>query len=262
MAEQKKDTDDHLLVGSVVKAFRVLEAFDRPHRSMGFSEISRVTGLEKSAAQRAAHTLWRLGYLDKAPGSGEYRLSLRCQDIGMRFAEANRIVEAVAPYITLLRRKTRASVNLTMLDRTETVFVQRHTTVEMLGNKLGVRARLPAYCTATGIAMLSQLPDADVAAILAESDLKPHMPNTIWQVDDIMQRVRAARHDRFAFGVEEDIASDITLACGFTDPATGDVAALGLSYFSGTTTVEEVQVQARELLISVVDNLARELAGN
>lgn len=259
MTEHKKDTDDHLLVGSVVKAFRVLEAFDRQHRGMGFSEISRVTGLEKSAAQRAAHTLWRLGYLDKAPGSGEYRLSLRCQDIGTRFAEASRIVDAVAPYITLLRRKTQASVNLTMLDRTETVFVQRHTTVDMLGNKLGVRARLPAYCTATGIAMLSRLPDAEVEAILAESDLKPHMPNTVWQVDEIMARIRMARQQRFAFGIEEDIASDITLACGFTDPATGDVAAIGLSYFSGTTTATEVQAQGRDLLISVVDNLAREL---
>lgn len=262
MSELKKDADDHLLVGSVVKAFRVLEAFDRPHRSMGFSEISRVTGLEKSAAQRAAHTLWRLGYLDKAPGSGEYRLSLRCQDIGMRFAEANRIVEMVAPYITLLRRKTVASVNLTMLDRTETVFVQRHTTVDMLGNKLGGRGRLPAYCTATGIAMLSQLPDAEVKAILAESELKPHMPNTIWQVDDILARIRKTREERYAFGVEEDIASDITLACGFTDPATGDVAAIGLSYFSGATTPDEVQAQARDLLISIVDNLARELAGS
>lgn len=262
MAERKKDTDDHLLVGSVVKAFRVLEAFDRPHRSMGFSEISRLTGLEKSAAQRAAHTLWRLGYLDKAPGSGEYRLSLRCQDIGMRFAEANRIVEAVAPYITLLRRKTQASVNLTMLDGAETVFVQRHTTIDMLGNKLGARARLPAYCTATGIAMLSQLPDAEVKAILAQSDLKPVMPNTIWQVDRILERIGETRARRYAFGVEEDMASDITLACGFTDPVTGDVAAIGLSYLSGAMTVEEVQAQARDLLVSVVDNLAGELAGN
>ncbi|GLR52530.1 IclR family transcriptional regulator [Shinella yambaruensis] len=262
MAEEKKDTDDHLLVGSVVKAFRVLEAFDRPHRSMGFSEISRVTGLEKSAAQRAAHTLWRLGYLEKTPGSGEYRLSLRCQDIGMRFAETNRIVEAVAPYISLLRRKTQASVNLTMLDGTETVFVQRHTTVDMLGNKLGVRARLPAYCTATGIAMLARLPDDEVRDVLARSDLRPVMPNTVWQTDRILERIGETRAQRYAFGVEEDMASDITLACGFTDPATGDVAAIGLSYFSGTTSVEEVHAQARDLLVSVVDNLAGELAGN
>lgn len=262
MSEKKQGADDHLLVGSVVKAFQVLGAFDRQHPSMGFSELSRVTGLEKSAAQRAAHTLWRLGYLDKAPGSGEYRLSLRCMDVGMRFADANRIVGAVAPYIGLLRRKTRASVNLTMLDDTETVFVQRHTNVDMLGNTLGVRARLPAYCTATGVAMLSRLPDARIEEILARSDLRPRMPNTIWEADKIMDRIRITREQHYALGVEEDIASDITLACGFTDPVTGDVAAIGLSYFSGTTTVEEVLSEARDLLINVVDNLAGELAGS
>ncbi|PLP56677.1 IclR family transcriptional regulator [Mesorhizobium loti] len=262
MTEAKSDTEDHLLVGSVVKAFRVLEAFDRLHPSMGFSEIARVTALEKSAAQRAAHTLWRLGYLEKAAETGEYRLSLKCQDLGMSFAETNRIVLSVSPYIKMLRRKTTASVNLTMLDGTETVFVQRHTSPEQLGNSVVVRARLPVYCTATGIAMLSQLPDDQIRHILERSDLKPRMPNTVWQIDKIMERIAETRLQRYAFGLEEDVASDITLACGFTDPSTGDVAALGLSYFSGSVTVSEAVAESRDLLIGLVGNLSSELSGN
>lgn len=262
MTEAKSDTEDHLLVGSVVKAFRVLEAFDRLHPSMGFSEIARVTALEKSAAQRAAHTLWRLGYLEKAAETGEYRLSLKCQDLGTSFAETNRIALSVSPYIKMLRRKTSASVNLTMLDGTETVFVQRHTSPEQLGNSVVVRARLPVYCTATGIAMLSQLPDDQIRHILERSDLKPRMPNTVWQIDKIMERIAETRLQRYAFGVEEDVASDITLACGFTDPSTGDVAALGLSYFSGSVTVAEAVAESRDLLVGLVGNLSSELSGN
>jgi IclR family transcriptional regulator, pca regulon regulatory protein len=261
MTKLKPEAEDHLLVGSVVKAFQVLEAFDRFHHSMGFSEIARVTSLEKSAAQRAAHTLWRLGYLTKTAASGEYRLSLKCQDIGMSFAETNRIVLAVSPYIKMLRRKTAASVNLTMLDETETVFVQRHTNPDQIGNTLGIHARLPAYCTATGIAMLSQLPDDRIRSILERSDLKPLMPNTVWEIDKIMQRIADTRLQRYALGVEEDVASDITLACGFTDPATGDLGALGLSYFSGSVTTEEAIAESRDLLVSLTGNLQSELSG-
>ncbi|WP_421590585.1 IclR family transcriptional regulator [Shinella sp. M27] len=258
---EEKEPEDHLLVGSVVKAFRVLEAFDRFHPTMGFSEIARVTKLEKSAAQRAAHTLWRLGYLEKTAATGEYRLSLKCQEIGLSFAETNRIVLSVAPYIKMLRRKTTASVNLTMLDETETVFVQRHTNPDQLGNSLGVRSRLPVYCTATGIAMLSQLPDARIQSILERSDLRPRMPNTVWEPAKIMQRIDETRLQRYAFGVEEDVASDITVACGFTDPSTGDVAALGLSYFSGSVTIEQAVAESRDLLIGLIGNLSSELSG-
>ncbi|MBN9074450.1 MAG: IclR family transcriptional regulator [Rhizobiales bacterium] len=251
--------DDHLLVGSVVKAIQVLEAYDGVRRYMGFSEIARVTGLERSAAQRAAHTLWRLGYLDKAPGSGEYRLSIRCLDLGLRFVEAQRIIERATPYITLLRRKTTGSVNIAMLDGTETVLVQRQTTPEMQGNRLGARARIPAYCTATGIAMMSHLPDDKVDEILARSDLKPIMPNTVWQPSKIKERIAEARARKFALGVEEDMSSDITVACGLVDHVTKDVAAIGVSYISESITLEEALAQSRDLLLSVVSSLATDL---
>ena len=255
----KKTEDDHLLVGSVVKAFQVLEAYDGAHTYMGFSEIARVTGLERSAAQRAAYTLWRLGYLDKAPGSGEYRLSIRCLDLGMRFVDAQRMTDKAVPYISLLRRKTTASVNLTRLDGPEVVFLQRHTTPEMLGNKLGARARMPAYCTATGIAMLAQLPDETIDEILTRSDLKPIMPNTIWEPERIKQRIAETRKRKYAFGVEEDMASDITIGCGFVDRVTKDVAAIGLSFLSESISPEDALQQGRDILLSCVGSLSNDL---
>lgn len=257
-----KDKEDHLIVGSVLKAFKVLEAFDRRHPSMGFSEISRVTGLEKSAAQRAAHTLWHLGYLDKAAGTGEYRLALRCHDVGTRYSDVNRIVNISTPYITFLRKKTSASVNLTMLDGTETVFVQRNTNPDMAGNALGERARLPAYCTATGIAMLSQLDDGLAEDILKQSDPKPLMPNTVWEIEKIMARIKEARFRGFALGIEEDIANDITLACGFCDPLTREVAALGMTYSSERIKADEAIKESRDLLIGLIKNIALDLRTN
>ncbi|AOB25334.1 IclR family transcriptional regulator [Bordetella bronchiseptica] len=251
---------DHLFVNSVAKAFRLLEAFDKSRPTSGFSQAAREIGMEKSAAQRAAHTLWRLGYLDKVGRDGEYRLSRRCLDIGQRYLETNRLVVCTNPYLKFLRRKTNASVNLAMLDGTDTVFPVRYTSQEMLNNDLGERARIPAYCTATGIAIFSAMPDELVREVLERSDLKPLMPNSIWQMDRIMERVELARRDGYVLGVEEDFASDITIACPISDPATGDVAAIGVSYSSEVTAVEQVVQDWCPLVMSTAREVTARLA--
>ena len=58
---------DTLLVQSVEKALRVLQAFDGGTRFLGLTEIAARCGVDKSAAQRFAHTLHLAGYLEKCP---------------------------------------------------------------------------------------------------------------------------------------------------------------------------------------------------
>lgn len=262
-AAASEDTDeevDRLMVGSVRKAFRVLEAFSKARPVMGFSQIAREVGLEKSAVQRAAHTLWKLGYLDKVGRDGEYRLSLRCLDVGQAFQESNNLVQCARPYLRLLRRKLDASINLTMLDGTDTVFVVRYTSPGMLSNDLVGGLRVPAYCTATGIAMMSTLPDQDVHQIIDRSELRPVMPNTVWEPAKIFERVVQCRKDGFALGVEEDFASDITIACPITGPFPGDVAAIGASYSSEKTTPGDVLSECRQMMIGMAAEITGKLA--
>lgn len=250
---------DNLFVGSVAKAFRVLEAFGQGKPMMGFSQIAREVGLEKSAAQRAAHTLWKLGYLDKVGPAGEYRLTKRCLDLGHAFRKSNRIVECAEPYLRFLRRKTDASINLTMLDGPDSMFIIRYTNSAMLSNDLGGGLRMPAWCTATGVAMLSALDDEQIRVILSQSDLKPVMPGTIWETDKIMERIHRSREEGYVLGVEEDFASDITIACAVRDGLTGEIAAIGASYSSETTSVKAVMNGCRQLMMSTAQEIEAKL---
>src|SRR3546814_5630414 len=52
-----------LFIGSVEKAFKVLQAFNGPRRHMTLADICRATGQDRSATQRLTHTLVELGYL-------------------------------------------------------------------------------------------------------------------------------------------------------------------------------------------------------
>ncbi|RAR59292.1 IclR family transcriptional regulator [Paraburkholderia unamae] len=260
-ANSGEDTEvDHLIVGSVIKAFRVLEAFSKARPLMGFSQIARETGLERSAAQRAAHTLWKLGYLDKVGPDGEYRLSMRCLDLSQSYLASHRIVTKARPYLKFLRRKTNATIALTMLDDTNTVQVLRYVSMEMLSNAMDTGTRLPAYCSASGVAILSAMPDATVRQILARSDLKPMMPNTVWHADKIMERVQRSREEGYVLGVEEDFASDITIASAVRDPLTGEVAAICASYSSESVSPEGVIDDCRQMIISTANEIRSNLA--
>src|SRR4051812_42918941 len=64
-----------LFVGSVEKAFQVLEAFRDTHRMMTMAEIARAAGLDRSATQRLVHTMEQLGYLRRQPDAALYGLA-------------------------------------------------------------------------------------------------------------------------------------------------------------------------------------------
>jgi|LNAP01.1.fsa_nt_gb DNA-binding IclR family transcriptional regulator len=250
---------DNLFVGSVAKAFRVLEAFSRAKPMMGFSQIARETGLEKSAAQRSAHTLYKLGYLEKVGRDGEYRLSKKCLLLSQSFLESHRIVAAAKPYLKFLRKKTNASINLTLLDGADTFFAVRYTHPEMLSNELFGGLKVPAYCSATGIAMYSALPEDEVLNTLKTTELKPVMPNTVWDIDDIIKRVNESRVSGFVVGIEEDFASDITIACPIFDAMTNEVGAIGASYSSEYINAEAAILECKQLIVSAANEITNRL---
>src|SRR5579871_5660678 len=61
----KAATEPGWFVSSVEKAFQILRAFEARERSLSLTEISELTGLDKSTAQRFTYTLAALGYLHK-----------------------------------------------------------------------------------------------------------------------------------------------------------------------------------------------------
>ena len=77
MPDGKKLRQDTLFVTSLEKGMLVLEAFSEDRSELGLSDIVKVTGLEKSAAQRYANTLHELGYLEKNAETRRFKPSVK-----------------------------------------------------------------------------------------------------------------------------------------------------------------------------------------
>lgn len=241
MREKKQGRSaDPLMVLSVEKAFRVLSIFSGEKRALSLSQIAAEAGMDVSAAQRFTHTLMTLGYLHKDPASKRFLLTSRTLDLGYAYLRGHPLVATALPYLMHLNRETGETVNLTFYENRQIVFISRFLSHHVLGTDVVIGARLPAYCTAPGIAMLASMDEDEAVAELNASDLKPYTPQTTWQMDRLKEKLRRTQEKGYAVAFEEYYLGDLSVAAAIHTPADGPRAAINLAAPSSRVSPKEM----------------------
>ncbi len=178
---------DTLFVASLEKGFRVLRAFSKGHRELNLrdlslAEIARISGLDKSAAQRFTNTLVQLGYLDKDPQTRRYRPAVGLADFYFAYVLCNRLAESAMPRLIEASKIYNTTVNLCVRDGTEIIYTIRVPNEKATFPATIAGRRMPAYCTAGGVVMLAHSPAETVEDVLANSERKARTSKTVWCV--------------------------------------------------------------------------------
>ncbi|MBC5764653.1 helix-turn-helix domain-containing protein [Ramlibacter sp. GTP1] len=208
---------------------KVLTAFDGSKRHLSLSEIAAITELDNSAAQRFTHTLSALGYLVKDPETRKYELSVRLLDFTYHYLASSELVQRTGPVLQKLARDTEEVCNLTVPDGADIVFVLRYVSRNVMNPNVIVGTRLPSYCTAPGLAILSTWSDEEVDAVLAASRLVKHTPNTITDPRRIKSRLAKIRAAGYAHTQDELYADDISTAAPILDAHGRAIGALNIA---------------------------------
>ncbi|QPC44370.1 IclR family transcriptional regulator [Kaustia mangrovi] len=206
-----------LFVASLEKGLRVLKAFGEDRPSMGLGEIAAATGLDKSAAQRFANTLYELGYLTKDPVTRRYQPGVRLLDLAFPFLCHNRLAEVAIPRLIEAGRVYDTTVNLCQLDGLEIVYTLRIPNEKSAFIATVLGRRMPAYCTAGGVVMLAFRPDEEVEAIVDASDRRPMTRHTIVERDAVLKRIAKARENGYDVGVSQAQPNEISVAAPIFD---------------------------------------------
>lgn len=223
------DAASPLFVQSVEKAMKVLTAFDGSKRHLSLSEIAALTELDNSAAQRFTYTLSALGYLVKDPATRKYELSVRLLDFTYHYLASNELVHRAAPVLQSLARDTEEVCNLTVPDGADIVFVQRIVSRNVLVPNVIVGSRLPAYCTAPGLAVMSTWTADEVAEVLARSELVKHTQRTVTDPRRIKARLARIREAGYAHTEDELYPDDISTAAPVLDASGRAIGALNIA---------------------------------
>ena len=256
-ADKAPRKDDALMVNSVEKAFRVLSAFGRQHQTLNLSQVASETGMDVSAAQRFTHTLTRLGYLRKDAQTKRFELTAKTLDLGYHFVRSSRLLDRAMPYLMHLSKETEETVNLTVREETEIIFVSRFLSRHVLNTDVIIGTRMPAYATAPGIAMLSRLPEDEAMAIIDASDRRAYTPSTTWQREALREKLRQSAAQGYATAFEEVYIGDASIAAVVVDHHGRPEAAVNIATSTSRYSHEEVVSRFSSLVIAAAHAISR-----
>jgi DNA-binding IclR family transcriptional regulator len=245
-----------LYVQSVEKAMTVLTAFDGSKRQLSLSEIAALTGLDMSATQRFTFTLAALGYLLKDAESKKYELSPKLLDFTYHYLTSNDLVSRATPYMQQLGAETEEATNLTVLDDTDIVFVLRIVSRNVFNAHVIVGTRLPAYCTAPGLAILATFDDGEVDDILSRSNLVSYTSSTIYQPRKIKERLARIRKQGYAHAEDEYFVSDISTAAAITNSRGRAIGAVNIAVARPRWNMARDERRFADLVISTASALS------
>ena len=193
----KRPTDDHAAgewLKSVGTALDVLECF-AADSELGVSDIARRLGIAKSTAHRLLTTLGSRGMVEQNPDNGQYRLGIHLYELGQLAHARNGLRHAALPVMREVCRSTGFTVNLSVPDGPDVVFVERLVTQDS-GRLLGhTGRRLPAHCTSSGKVIAAHNPKA--AAARLKAGFPPRASHTVRSASEwnrMLEQVRKVGH--------------------------------------------------------------------
>jgi IclR family pca regulon transcriptional regulator len=242
-ARPRRSDRSSLFVGSVEKAFQVLEAFRDTQRLMSMAEIARAAGLDRSATQRLVHTMEQLGYLRRLPDSPLYGLASRVLRLSYNYLRSREIIGRASPYLLEMTHSLGETSNLQELDGHEIVFLARFPGRHLVNVDFAVGSRLPALFTASGRAMLSKLDAARKREIIRATPLQPVTPQTEVDAKVLLQRIDEAARQGYAIVQNQTVVGDISVAAAITDHDGSPVGAINVSVPATRWTMQRAEGQ-------------------
>jgi IclR family pca regulon transcriptional regulator len=229
---------------SLERGLAILSSFNSDRPLIGVSELSRELDLSRSTAHRYITTLAQLGYLQQDADSRRYRLGPKVLDLGFSAINSMDLREISAPYLRQLSDETQHTVNLAILDGIDVVYIERCRTTgpgqREIDLNLHVGARLPAYCTAMGKAILAFVPEGQLDAVIEKIDFAPRGPNTLTSAGAFREEIARIRESGIAVNNEE-LAYGLRSIAAPIHASSGDViAALNLAVHRTMASMDEL----------------------
>ena len=221
--------EDRLFVQSLQKGLALLEAFGKQPGELSLNELAQLSGIDRSSAQRMAHTLLKLGYLERGPNGRGYTPGRRILDRGFDFLRSRPLVERASPVVVELQRNTGERVDFSLFDETSIVYALRRQSKRETFYATLVGRRLPSQITAGGRACLAHLPDRQVQEILNRCQWRAFTPKTPLEPEPVLTRIAEARRDGFATGQEEMLIGEVVVAAAVLDRNGTPVAAVHIA---------------------------------
>lgn len=181
---------------------RLLDAIALHEDPVSLKILSAETGLHPSTAFRILASLAEHGFVQRT-GRGNYQLGVKLMQLGSRVNSGVDIRKAALPLMEQLRDRLGETVNLTVREGDEVVYIERSLAKRMIRVEQVIGSRAPLHVTAVGKLMLGDQGEAACRGYAKRSKLPAYTINTHTKVAALLKDCLAAAKRGHAFDNEE-----------------------------------------------------------
>lgn len=190
-------------VRQVVNVLELLEFFAERGRPASLAEISRHFGWPRSSTFNLLGTLVNRGYLYEPRAREGFYPSPTWVPLIQRIDRAAPVPPELQELVLALRRRTNETTVLAAISGMHVLFIATVESEQAVRYTAPVGKIVPLHATATGRALLSQLPESERAAILRRAVFERYTPNTLMSVDAVEREIALSLQRGYFEGVGE-----------------------------------------------------------
>jgi IclR family transcriptional regulator, KDG regulon repressor len=241
------------LDSTLAKGLAVLEWLIRQQRPCRVVEVAKAFGMGRSNAHRTLQTLVECGWAMQDADTSAYRPSSRLFELSARLETATDLRAVLRPRLAALASATGETIHLAALDGAEIVYLDKFDSPLPVAAYSRIGGRAPAYCVASGKALLAAT-GAGVDELEARlGTLVAHTPNTLTDFGELAADLQRVRERGYGENREEWRLGVCGLGAPVFNARREPVAAVGMSVPSIRFARAQARALAEQLLACAHD---------
>ncbi|NLJ34167.1 MAG: IclR family transcriptional regulator [Firmicutes bacterium] len=212
---------------TVDRALELLNIMASNGEKMSVMDISKVLGITRTGAYTLLNSLLAQHFVEKDPSTNKYYIGFRFLELGSLYRYQYPFVLAAERGIYALSRRWKHQINLTIYKPICIALLLLTKASEEVPR--ATRVVLPAYVTAGGKLLLSQLPEKELLEAIEKTELRKFARNTITDKDKLLQNIEEIRKQGYSVEREETNHQKGCIAGPIRDMSGEVVAAISMS---------------------------------
>lgn len=230
MPQKKRSSNSG--IQSVQRAATILRSFTEAEAELGVTTLSERLGLHKSTVSRLLSTLLQEGFVEQNSETGKYRLGLGLVSLAGYALEHIDLRRIAHPHLTSLAELTQETINVTVLDGSECVNIERVASPRLIRYVGSMGRRTPLHCTSTGKVLLAYMTPLERDAVLPKK-LTRYTDKTIVDrrvLEEALVQIRAQGYAIAREEFEEDLTAIAAPICNHLGRVVATVSISGPTY--------------------------------
>ncbi len=216
-------------VQSLVRALTLLNRVAAADDGITLTELAQQVGLSSSTTHRLLTTLEQERYVHFDPDRRLWSVGVQAFVTGSAFLKTRSLVGAARPHMRMLMEESEETVNLAVEDQAEAIYLTQVECRQMMRAFARPGGRVPLHCSGVGKALLSAMPDPQLAKVLHRHGLPRVTLKTLNTTATLKADLAAARDRGYAIDDEEHAVGLRCIAAVIFNENADPVAAVSLS---------------------------------